>query len=69
MFPEEASLDLTLCLFVEVENITDNKDSKVLERFSNCPYRLAIKATSIKGDSPWSEDKYFGDVIITFISF
>lgn len=71
MFPEQASLNLTLCLFVclfvQVKSVTDNKRSEVLHRVSNCPYRLAIKATSVKGESPWSEYKYFGDVAISLL--
>lgn len=63
MFLEQASLNLTLCLFVQFKNVTANQHSEVLHRVSNCPYRLAIKATSHKGDSPWSEYKYFGNVI------
>lgn len=55
------------CLFVQFKNVTGNKHSEVLHRVSNCPYRLAIKATSLKGDSPWSEYKYFGDVVISLL--
>lgn len=53
------------CLFVQSE-IVRNRKSWDLNRLPECPYSLAIQAKSLKGHTPWSEFRDFGNSYSNF---
>lgn len=62
-------LSLSKIYFIIVFIFSQSKDisgetSTELVLVSHCPYRMAIKAKEQRGgETPWSEEKYFGMVI------
>lgn len=55
-------------IFTQFKDIF-GKTSTELVLVSHCPYRMAIKAKKREEETPWSEEKYFGMVIIVPVYF
>lgn len=50
--------------------ILKEKTSHELDRVPHCSYSMAIKAKyGEKGETPWTDQQYFGKVIFCFVSF
>lgn len=58
-----------VCSFFSQLKDIHGKTSDELDLVSHCPYRMAIKASTRGGETPWSEEKLFGMVTLPYSVF
>lgn len=56
------------CVLIFSQSKDIKNTSTELFLVSHCPYRMAIKAKAVGGETPWSEEKHFGMVILPLVS-